>query len=149
MTDYQQTLRIQATPDQLFDAITTADGLTAWWTKASGSGTTGGELAFEFNHPEPAVMHVDEATRPSTVRWTVTACGVEPDWVGTHPTFSITPAGNGASELHFRHHGLTSELDCIEQCTRGWNHYLESLRRYVEVGRGMARGSEQDLARRA
>jgi uncharacterized protein YndB with AHSA1/START domain len=148
MTDYQQLLRVRTSPDELFDALTTTEGLTAWWTDAAGSGLAGGELRFAFGHPDPAVMHVDEATRPSSVRWTVTACPVEPAWVGTHPTFTITPAGAGASELHFRHHGLTSELDCIDQCTLGWNHYLESLRRYVEVGRGMPRGSEQDLARR-
>jgi len=52
------------------------------------------------------------------------------------------------SELEFRHHGLTNELDCIEMCTQGWDHYLASLRDYVETGRGNPRGSDEDLARR-
>ncbi|TKA06417.1 SRPBCC family protein [Actinacidiphila oryziradicis] len=67
---------------------------------------------------------------------------------GTRPTFTITPVDGDASELQFRHHGLTTELDCIEQCTRGWDHFLASLREYVEVGRGMPRGSDADKARR-
>ena len=28
-------------------------------------------------------------------------------------------------------------------CTHGWNHYLESLRQYVEVGHGMPQGSDR------
>ena len=34
-------------------------------------------------------------------------------------------------------------------CTRGWDHYLPSLRDYVETGRGNPRGSDGDQARRA
>ncbi|MFC0438695.1 SRPBCC domain-containing protein [Kutzneria buriramensis] len=148
MTDYQKTITVQAGPDVVFDALTTTDGLTAWWTTATGSGEAGGELAFSFNQPQPCVMRVDRADRPTSVRWTVTDCPFLTDWVGTRPTFDIVPLDGGASELRFRHHGLTEELDCITDCTSGWNHFMESLRRYVEVGRGMPNGSKEDLARR-
>ena len=137
--DYQKTIRVTAHPQALFDALTSVAGLAAWWTRVTGSGDTGGELKFFFSSPDPCVMHVDQATRPTSVQWTVTECRFLPDWVGTRPTFTITAAGD-ACELRFRHHGLTPELDCIEQCTRGWDHSLESLRAYVEVGRGMPRG---------
>ena len=98
--------------------------------------------------PEPLLVHVDEASRPMSVRWTVIECTFEPDWVGTRPTFTITPVEGGTSELEFRHRGLTNELECIEMCTRGWNHYLGSLRDYAETGQGSPRGSEADNARR-
>lgn len=90
--DYQKTIRVNAGPGALFDALTTESGLSAWWTRATGSGDGG--------------------------------------------------------ELHFRHRGLTPALDCIEECTRGWDHFLQSLRTYVEMGRGMPLGSEEDNARR-
>ena len=147
MSDYQKTIHVNAGPEALFDALTTLPGLAAWWTRATGSGETGGELRFFFDPPEPCVMRVDEASRPTTVRWTVTGCDFLPDWVGTRPTFTITAADGGA-ELQFRHHGLTEELDCIDMCTRGWDHFLGSLRQYAEVGRGMPRGSTAELARR-
>lgn len=146
--DYEKTIRVQAHPDTLFDALTTVAGLAAWWTDVTGSGDTGGELRFSFDSPEPCVMHVDQATRPSSVQWTVTSCGFLPDWVDTRPTFTIAAVGGGESELRFRHEGLTAELECIAQCTRGWDHFLESLRRYAEGGRGMPRGSSADNARR-
>lgn len=148
MTDYQKTIIVQARPDVLFDALTSLSGLAAWWTTVTGTGSTGGELRFSFDPPEPLVIQVDEATWPLSVRWTVTSCDFLPDWVGTRPIFTITPAGADASELRFHHHGLTQELECIEQCTRGWDHFLESLRQYAQAGRGMPRGSSAERARR-
>ncbi|WP_322778998.1 SRPBCC domain-containing protein [Frankia sp. Cas4] len=141
-TDYQKSIRLQASASAVFDAVTTVASLSAWWTRTTGSGDTGGELRFYFNSPVDAcVMHVEEASRPTRVQWTVTECAFLPDWVGTHPTFTITAIESAASELHFRHHGLTSELDCIEMCTLGWDTYLGSLRRYVETGEGSPFGS--------
>ena len=63
-------LCVKASPGDLFDALTTVEGLVAWWNPASGSGERGGELRFIMNAPEPLVIHVDEATRPTVVRWT-------------------------------------------------------------------------------
>lgn len=148
MRDYTKTITVAATADTLFDAITTADGLTAWWTEAEGSGDTGGELRFSMSAPEPLRVHVDEATRPTAVRWTVTECTFERDWEGTQPSFAVTPIDEGHSRLEFTHVGLTDELECIDMCTQGWNHYLASLQTYVETGAGNPRGSEADLARR-
>ena len=70
-------------PGALFDALTSLSGLVAWWTDVTGSGDAGGDLTFWFDPPEPCVMHVDQATRPTSVHWTVTACDFLPDWVGT------------------------------------------------------------------
>jgi hypothetical protein len=146
--DYQKTIRVAASPGALFDAITSVSGLAGWWVpRVTGSGGTGGELRFFMNSPEPLVIHVDQAVRPSSVRWTVTDCPFLPDWIGTRPVFTITPVDD-AAELHFRHHGLTPELDCIQMCTSSWNHFLVSLRNYVEAGRGMPLGSSDDNARR-
>jgi uncharacterized protein YndB with AHSA1/START domain len=148
--DYQKTIRVKASPEALFDALTTVSGLAAWWNPCAGSGGAGGELRFFMNSAEPLVIHVDEVTRPTSVRWTVTACPFLPDWVGTRPVFTIAAADGDASELHFRHHGLTAELDCIEMCTRSWDHYIAtSLREYVEAGCGSPFGSDADNARRA
>ncbi len=147
--DYQKTIRVKATPDALFDAITTTDGLAAWWNRVTGSGDTGGELKFYMNAPEPLVIRVDEARRPRSVHWTVIDCPFLPDWVGTRPTFTITPAG-GESELGFRHHGLTPELPCFGMCRPSWDHFIaNSLRELLESGQGQPAGSPADLAWRA
>ena len=144
------TIRVKATPDALFDAITTTDGLAAWWDQVTGSGDAGGELKFYMNFPEPLVIRVDEATRPRSVRWTVTDCPFLPDWVGTHPAFTITAADGGESELGFRHHGLTPDLPCFSMCRPSWDHFIaKSLRELAESGQGHPAGSPADLAWRA
>ena len=147
--DYETTIRVNTLPEAVFDAITTVTGLAAWWNPATGSGATGGELRFIMNAPDPLVIHVDEATRPTTVRWTVIDCPFLPDWTGTRPTFAIARVDRGTSELHFRHEGLNDDLDCIDMCARSWNHYMASLRDYLEVGSGSPFGSPADTARRA
>jgi uncharacterized protein YndB with AHSA1/START domain len=146
--DYEKTIVFKADPGAAFDALTELSGLSAWWTRATGSGDAGRELQFRFDAPDPCVMRVDQATRSTAVQWTVTACNFLPEWVGTRPVFTITPVDRDTTELHFRHHGLTPNLECIDMCTRGWDHFLESLRQYVEVGRGMPYGSDVDQARR-
>lgn len=149
-TDYQATVRVKASPEAVFDAITTTAGLGAWWNPATGIGEAGGELRFIMNAPDPLVIHVDEATSPTSVRWTVTACPFLPDWEGTRPTFTITRVDDNTSELHFHHQGLHQELECIDICTRSWDHYIKtSLREYVESGHGSPMGSAGDKARRA
>jgi uncharacterized protein YndB with AHSA1/START domain len=147
--DYQTTICVKARPEALFDALTSVSGLAAWWVpRVTGSGDAGGELKFFMNSPEPLIVHVDQATRPTSVHWTVTDCPFLPDWVGTRPAFTITPVEGDTAELYFRHNGLTAELDCIEMCTRSWDHFMMSLRDYLEVGHGMPRGSAEDNARR-
>jgi uncharacterized protein YndB with AHSA1/START domain len=146
--DYQTTIRVKSSPDAIFDALTTITGLAAWWNPATGSGETGGELRFIMTAPEPLVIHVDEATRPTSVRWTVADCPFLPDWIGTRPTFTIASVDSNTSELRFRHHGLSEQLECIETCTRSWNHYMTSLRDYLEIGCGSPFGSAADKARR-
>ncbi|HZU81085.1 MAG TPA: SRPBCC domain-containing protein [Acidimicrobiales bacterium] len=147
-TDYQTTVRMKASPDAVFDAITTVTGLAAWWNPATGSGETGGELCFVMNAPEPLVVHVDEATRPTSVRWTVTDCPFLPDWVGTQPTFTITAVDDATCELNFHHQGLHQGLECIDMCANSWNHYMASLRGYLETGAGSPYMSPGDKARR-
>jgi uncharacterized protein YndB with AHSA1/START domain len=147
--DYNTTIELKASPDAIFDALTTTTGLSAWWNPATGSGKTGGELRFIMNSPEPLVIRVEEATRPTSVKWTVTDCPFLPDWIGTKPTFTITPLDGDTTKLTFQHYGLTEEFECIDMCTRSWDHYVAtSLRNYLEVGRGSPFGSPRDNARR-
>ena len=115
-TDYRIGVRINARADVVFDAVTTTESLTAWWSKVTGSGITGGELRFPMVADQrPLLIHVDEATRPTTVRWTVTDCTFMEDWVGTQPTFTITPIDHGSCELIFEHRGLDERLDVLEK----------------------------------
>ncbi|MDQ6901026.1 MAG: SRPBCC domain-containing protein [Candidatus Dormibacteraeota bacterium] len=145
-TDYESTLFVKAPAAEVFDALTTLAGLASWWTSVSGSGLRGGRLSFMFND-SPLILRVDEAERPATVRWTVLESAPTPEWVGTAVTFELMPQAEGC-ELSFRHRGLTPRLECYNDCKNGWDHFLPSLRQYVETGKGNPFGSSADLERR-
>jgi uncharacterized protein YndB with AHSA1/START domain len=145
--DYQYSVTLTASPDVVFEALTTAEGLAGWWTPVTGDGGTGGELTFSFGPAAQAVMRVDAAERGTGVRWTNLACHVE-DWVGTTVHFDIAARPTGGTELRFRHAGLTPRLECYRDCENGWDHFIPSLRAYVETGTGNPNGSPADLARR-
>lgn len=150
-TDYRTTIRINAPADLVFDAITTPGTLAAWWSPVTGSGLAGGDLRFPMVADQPPLhLHVDEASRPTSVRWTVVECTFMEDWVGTQPTFTITPVDEGACELTFEHVGLDDDLGCKDMCSRSWDHFVRtSLRELVEGGPGAPNRSPRDLARRA
>ncbi len=147
--DYEARLTLTACPDEVFDALTRLEALSAWWTPASGSALTGGELTFSFGPGSQAVMRVERAERGVGVRWTNIACMME-DWVGTSMHFDLEATPAGGTNLRFRHIGLTPQLECYEDCRSGWDHFVPtSLRDYVETGVGHPNGSDADLARRA
>jgi hypothetical protein len=149
-TDYRTTILVNGPADTAFDAVTTVEGLTAWWSPVTGSGLAEGELRFPMVAEQPPLLiRVDEATRPTTVRWTVVECTFMEDWVGTRPTFTIRPIDAGTCELTFEHRGLDDDLDCKDMCSRSWDHFVgTSLRELVEGGPGAPNRSPRDLARR-
>lgn len=149
-TDYRTTVRVNAPAQVVFDLVTSPVSLTAWWSPVTGSGRTGGELRFPMVAGQPPLLvRVDEATPPTTVRWVVIECTFMEDWVGTQPTFTITPLEPGSCELTFEHCGLTDELECKDMCSRSWNHFIgTSLRELAEGGPGAPNRSPRDLARR-
>jgi uncharacterized protein YndB with AHSA1/START domain len=135
--DYTKQIHIGATPEKVFDTLTTAAEFTSWWAPAAGSAAEAGELHITFDGIEdPLVLQVKQATRSSTVIWDVESCAFLPDWVGTTAAFTLSPASAGGCDLEFRHEGLSPQLECYDMCQAGWDQYLPSLRDYVETGTG-------------
>ena len=138
--------------DEVFAALTSLDGLAAWWIPdVSGSPLAGGELTFRFDD-EHVTMVVEHVAAPSLVVWRCTEATKTPEWVGTSVWFDLRPrdASGSSTLIRFRHVGLIPSFDCYEMCLGGWDHYLRSLTDYVERADGHPRGSaEWELARSA
>lgn len=134
--DYALCVRFDAPRERVFDALTTLDGLRGWWTTdASGVPGSGGEMRFGFGEVDEFVMRVDSTSRPSSVLWSCTARR-RGEWIGTQVMFDLFDPSSQKCELWFRHAGLTPKLECYSDCKLGWDHFLESLRAYVETGKG-------------
>ena len=130
---YRRRLAIRAPRERVFEAIATVEGLRGWWTAiASGSAAAGGELHLGFaGLGEHIVLHVEDARRPSLVRWRCLAHSGCPAWNGTAVTFELVEDGPGRCTLRFRHAGLSADL-----VRDGWERFLASLAALAQTGRG-------------
>lgn len=133
--DFEATMTFLSPAPAVFEALTMPEDLSSWWVPATGSGRAGGELTFVMG-TKRVVMRVDESEQPSAVTWTTLVCEPVPDWVGTSISFVLSPGEQGGARLHFRHTGLTPQLECFDQCQAGWNHHLSRLVAYVDADHG-------------
>ncbi len=80
-----------ATPEKLYDALTTVEGLAGWWTeKTTGDAGLGGKVEFRF--PDGGfVMEVEELRPSERVVWRVVD-GPE-EWVGTTVEWDLRQDG--------------------------------------------------------
>jgi uncharacterized protein YndB with AHSA1/START domain len=134
--DWAATITIGASPDEVFDALTTREGLSGWWGPVKGDPTAGGEFTFRPMVQIEKLMRVDSSDRASLVQWTVLECEFLPEWPGTTIRFALSPDGEGGTRLAFEHIGLTQQFDCFEICDAGWQQSLSSLVSYVQTGKG-------------
>ena len=141
MTHYVQSLEIDAKPSAIYAALTTAEGLRAWWTEDCDVGTdVGGTHVFRFG-PHRKEFRIEALVPNREVRWHCTAARIVglkrgDEWVGTEARFRIQPLGQGRTRLTFEHLGLVPEFECWDICQDGWRHFLASLKMLLESGRG-------------
>jgi len=137
---------IHASPAQVYNALTSLEGLAEWWTReVSGTPQSGENLAFVFNKPNgeflgKMVMQVLAQTTDTEVTW---RCVEGPEeWIGTEIVFALSD-GNGQTIVTFHHRHWREESEMLAHCSMKWATFLLSLRESVETGRG--KPSPQDL----
>lgn len=135
--DYMRCITIRAPRQRVFEALTTIAGLRGWWTPlSSGSTAPGGDLRFEFAAAnQHIVIHVDVATL-SSVQWTCVEHSPFSEWNGTKIAFDLFERSPNATEIWFRHAGLNPVLACYDDCSSGWDYFLDSLVALAERGKG-------------
>ncbi|MFN0280551.1 MAG: SRPBCC family protein [Kineosporiaceae bacterium] len=123
-----------ATLDATHAALTTADGVTAWWTDtATVPETVGGHLELTFpGVPLPFDLILDE-NGPGRVTWR--AGGFPPPWQGTTCTWDLAdnPDADG-TRLRFEHSGWEESNPAIGSVTFGWGQILGRLKHYLDTG---------------
>lgn len=155
MKSYQQSLSIKASPAAVYAALTTIQGLRAWWTQDCAGGVAVGDtLEFRFSECYKD-MRIEKLQADSEVRWLCTrahivaeSVNLADEWVGTQVVFHISDAGLGKTQLDLEHIGLLPSLQCYTLCQNGWQHFLASLQQYLETGTGtpFALASDQQIS---
>lgn len=124
---------ISAPEQQVYEALATIEGLSAWWTPdVRGEAALGGKLEFYFGGDEPgAVMEVTDLDPGRRVAWRCLQGADE--WVGTDLTFDLTP-GPSETVVLFAHTNWREPLEFMSHCSMKWAVYLLGLKAGLEGG---------------
>ncbi|MBP6390774.1 MAG: SRPBCC domain-containing protein [Flavobacteriales bacterium] len=140
-TNYQHRFTVHTTPEQVFEAI---NRVSDWWTINTEGRTkaVGDEFTVEFGDAHRTTQRITGAVPGKRIVWQVIASllpwlkDVE-EWKGTEIIFEISATPEGA-QLAFTHIGLTPDVECFEQCQKGWDYFIgTSLFKLITEGAGL------------
>jgi uncharacterized protein YndB with AHSA1/START domain len=119
--------------DDVYGALTTVEGLSAWWTDATrGETEVDGVLQFRFRQGG-FDMRVRELEPAKHVLWEVVDGPAE--WVGTTVSFDLKQEDDYTIIL-FKHEGWREPVEFMHHCSTKWATFLLSLKSLVETGKG-------------
>jgi uncharacterized protein YndB with AHSA1/START domain len=134
MPDIMHLIRFEAAPENVFAALTSAEGVRAWWTAdADLDREVGGVGEFRFyGGAQVTRIRIDELAPPRRVAWTVVD-SFRPEWIGSTITFDLRPSKSG-TELLFAQRGYPKADENYAVCTTGWGIYFSRLQRHLDAG---------------
>ena len=136
MPDIRHRVVMTAPFEHVYEAVATAEGVGAWWTRdgVRGDAAVGGRLQFYFGQPEPAaVMEVTVLDPGGRVQWSCVDGADE--WIGTTLTFDLT-RDEDATVVLFSHADWREPTEFMAHCSARWAYFLLSLKAYLETGTG-------------
>jgi uncharacterized protein YndB with AHSA1/START domain len=136
MPDIRHRVAISAPLERVYEAVSTPEGLSQWWTRdgVRGGSGEGSALQFFFGQPTPAAtMEVTRLSPDGHVSWNCVDGADE--WVGTTITFDLTHTDTDTVVL-FTHADWREPVEFMAHCSARWAYFLLSLKRYVETGTG-------------
>lgn len=138
MVDILHRVGIKASPDQVYRALATREGVAGWWTAdTQGESRIGGLLKVLFTSDGKAIGGFDIrvlALEPAKrVLWQVVDGPAE--WIGTKIGFDLKQE-DGYAIVLFKHQGWKEPLEFLNHCSTKWAIFLMSLKSLVETGTG-------------
>lgn len=127
-------VNIKASPETIYEAISTQEGLSSFWTSDTRAEPKVGSVAtFGFGGPAQR-MRVDELVHGTRVKWT--GLNDFPNWDGTTVTWEIARADKGETSVTFRHSNWPAAVtaDDLGSINYTWGLVVERLRQYAETG---------------
>jgi uncharacterized protein YndB with AHSA1/START domain len=136
----ERTVTIGASPEQVWDAITTETGLAAWMVPARVNPTVGGEMAFELGEDLVSTARITAFEPPHILRyeepdWPVLA-GQDPGSVAPMATEFLVEAASGGSCVvrvvtSAFGHGADWENEFFASMSSSWLPLFDNLRLYA------------------
>lgn len=157
MKSIHHQLLIGAPAEKIYNAITTQEGLSKWWTpdtKAKAEVDSISRFAFGTDYYKE--MKITALKHPEYVQWICVAGAGE--WIGTTITFHLQPGDkknlvNAHPEmtdqvqqlgesgqltlLIFQHDDWKACTPMFAECNYTWGRFLRSLKLFCETGTGL------------
>ena len=138
MADILHRVGIKSSLDEVYKALTTREGLAAWWThNTQGESKVGGVLRFRFSVDGAEIggfdMKVLELQPAKRVLWQVIDGPAE--WIGTKISFELKQEGEYSIVL-FEHQDWKEPVEFMHHCSTKWATFLMSLKSLLETGKG-------------
>lgn len=133
MSEIKHDISIEATPETIYQALTTTQGLQAWFTaQVDGSGKVGTDWHLRFTDQPFFSWRILTADNPRHVIWEcLEGPGNAP---GTEVEFSLKPASKTQTILTISHRGWTKDDPKFTRCVEIWRTLMNHLQRYCEAG---------------
>lgn len=142
MENYSNTIQLNATKDKVFNAL--ISDIHLWWTEMfeGSANSQGNNFTVRFGDNVYKTMRVVELVQNSKLVWNVENSLIavpeltnQTEWIGTSIIWQITPQEIN-TELQLTHIGLNPRVECFDICTHGWQQFTDSLKEFVETGKG-------------
>lgn len=134
MVDILHKVGIRSSLNETYQALTTPEGLSRWWTRSTQvESGVGGVIQFRFGDLGGFDMKVLELVSPHRVLWQVVDGPDE--WIGTHISWDLKQEDDYTVIL-FKHAGWKAPVDFMHHCSTKWGVFLMSLKSMLETGHG-------------
>ena len=155
MPHIHHALLIGAPVEDVYSAISTQEGLSAWWTPDAVAKAELNSIArFPFGSAYFKEMKIIEFNPLELVKWSCIKGAAE--WIGTSISFKLLPGDKEAllksfpemigqieqqtntqgTLLIFRHDEWKEYTLMFAECSYTWGQFLRSLKLFCETGRG-------------
>jgi len=134
--DYTTTFTVDQTPEEVYAAINNVRG---WWLDGKVEGSAdklGDEFTYTYEDIHYSKQKVTESVPGKKVVWEVIESSInfvkdKTEWKGTKITFEISKKDD-KTEVRFTHVGLVPEIECFNDCSNAWGHYVNgSLKNFI------------------
>lgn len=138
--DYNATITVNAPVQEAFKSV---ESVSKWWTENLEGSTKHFDDVFTVRFGETFVtFKTIELVPDKKIVWFVTDCNLhwltnKKEWNGTRLSFELS-TGNNLTTVRFTHIGLAPQIECYNDCRKGWDQYIKgSLSKLITEGRGL------------
>jgi len=134
MTEIRHRVGVKGSAAQVYELLTTDDGLSKWWTTdTTGAGEVGSIIEFRFGGGGPD-FEVIELIPDRLVRWRHSG-EMPPAWMGSEVLFELDQDKN-QTILNFSHYNWQNADEFFAHCSSKWGVFMMSIKSCIETGRG-------------